>query len=318
MTEPLVSVIVATYRREDTLRDALDSLRKQTYRNFEIILVDDNDLDAWNEKVERISQTFSRENPEITLRCIANHPHLGSAEARNAGVAIANGEYVTFLDDDDIYLPEKIAAQVLTMAAYSADYSVTDLDLYYTNEKLSEHRVHSYITSTDRDSLFKYHLLYHLTGTDTMMFRCDYLQRIGGFGSIDVGDEFDLMLKAIDGGGKFIYLNRCDVKAYVHIGDEGLSSGARKIHGENRLFALKKKYFAGMNSAEIRYIKVRHYAVLAFAGLRMKRPIYAFQNGVRSFAADPVQCVRLCFERRASGNKTVRSDTAFGEEKYDR
>lgn len=293
-----VSVIVATYRRQNSLKAALESLAKQSYKDFEIVLVDDNGSEEWNEKVSKIVADFSESFPEAVLKLIVNNPNQGSAKARNTGIAEAKGKFITFLDDDDIYLPEKLKNQVEYMEENKSDYSITDLELFNESDVLIDRRVRSYIKAYDSKSLFEYHFMYHITGTDTMMFTKEYLNEIGGFDAIDVGDEFYLMKKAIEGGGKFGYLNCCDVKAYVHSGEEGLSGGQGKIDGENQLFEFKKSYFEKMDRKTVKYIKMRHYAVLAFANIKMKKPIQILKNGILSFVTQPVGCCKLLLTRK--------------------
>ena len=174
------------------------------------------------------------------------------------------------------------------------DYSVTDLYLYNENDKLIDRRVRDGITSTEPDALLEYHLKYHITGTDTMMFRKEYLTKIGGFAPIDVGDEFYLMQRAIEGGGKFGYLHGCEIKAYVHTGENaGVSSGKGKIRGENELFNYKKQYFSKLEPRAVRYIKARHYAVLAFAEVRRKKYGAFLKNSIKSFFSSPVACLKI-------------------------
>ena len=227
---PTVSVIVATYRHDDMLQRALESLALQTYNDFEIILVDDNSDDAWNRKVSGIVYAFSSKYPDVQIELIVNSDNLGSAETRNVGIRCSKGKYITFLDDDDIYLPEKLEHQLSTFIKEDADYGITDLYLYNNNDKLIDKRIRNYITSYSKDALLKYHLMFHLTGTDTLMFKKEYLDSINGFDPIDVGDEFYLMQKAIMAGGKFCYSPHCYVKAYVHSGHGGLSSGERRLY----------------------------------------------------------------------------------------
>ena len=133
----LVSVVIATYRRDESLKKALLSLSEQTYNNIEILLIDDNDDPVWNEKVSQIKNEFSAQFPNIDCSLIVNHPNLGSAKARNVGIFAAKGSYITFLDDDDIYLPKKIEVQLAAMVKENADYGFTDLYLYNENEKLT-------------------------------------------------------------------------------------------------------------------------------------------------------------------------------------
>lgn len=283
----LVSVVVATYKREAELKNALESLAKQTYPNMEIVLVDDNGNDEWNSKVSETVEVFRNRYPKIKLECIVNNSNQGSSKTRNIGIHSANGDYITFLDDDDIYLPDKIRKQVEFMETNQCDYSITDLILYNEDDKKINRRIRSYIKETTVESLRLYHLKYHMTGTDTIMFKKEYLIQIGGFASIDVGDEFYLMQRAIEEGGKFGYLPGCDIKAYVHTGDGGLSSGDGKIKGENALYEYKKTFFNQLEAGDIRYIKMRHYAVIAYAELRRKNYVKFISNAMKSFFASP-------------------------------
>lgn len=283
----LVSVVVATYKREAELKNALESLAKQTYPNMEIVLVDDNGNDEWNSKVSATVEVFRNRYPKIKLECIVNNSNQGSSKTRNIGIHSANGDYITFLDDDDIYLPDKIRKQVEFMETNQCDYSITDLILYNEDDKKINRRIRSYIKETTVESLRLYHLKYHMTGTDTIMFKKEYLIQIGGFAPIDVGDEFYLMQRAIEEGGKFGYLPGCEIKAYVHTGDGGLSSGDGKIKGENALYEYKKTFFDQLEAGDIRYIKMRHYAVIAYAELRRKNYVKFISNAMKSFFASP-------------------------------
>ncbi len=282
-----VSVILATYRRDFFLHRALDSLMGQTYREIEIIVVDDNADADWNGRVSDILKDFPH------VRYIKNEINSGSAKSRNIGIAAAKGEYVTFLDDDDEYLPEKVERQVAFMRENGLDFCVTDLMLYNEDGRLIDKRIRSYINDASEKALFREHLLHHITGTDTMMFKKSYLESIGGFDEIDVGDEFYLMAKAIKGNGKFGYLPECSVKAYVHTVTDGLSSGDSKINGENGLYEYKKQWFRELDGKSVRYIKMRHYAVLSFAELRRKRYGAFIKNGFFSFVIAPIKCVKL-------------------------
>lgn len=292
-----VSIIVATCHRNGELRRSLDSLAAQTYQDIEIILVDDNGNEAWNSLVAEIVADFKKKNPEMTICTIVNKTNLGSARTRNVGIEEAKGKYITFLDDDDIYMPEKISKQVAFMEAGQLDYSITDLELFNKDDKLIDRRIRSYITDTSKEALQEYHLKYHLTGTDTLMFRRDFIMKIDGFAHIDVGDEFYLMQRAIDAGGKFGYLPCCDVKAYVHTGEGGLSSGDGKIRGENALYAFKKDYFKRVSAKTRRYIRMRHYAVIAFAEIRRKRYVAFMVNALKAGLCAPVQCVEMVLHR---------------------
>ncbi len=298
-----VSIIVATYRRGQELARALESLATQTYPRIEIVVVDDNANDEWNFKVAQIIENFKNTHPVITLNYIVNNTNQGSAKSRNIGIYEAKGEYITFLDDDDIYLAEKVKNQVEFMIDGEYDYSITDLYLYGEDDKLMDKRVRYYVKDTSKDSLQTYHLKYNLTGTDTMMFTKDYIVKIGAFAPIDVGDEYYLMQRAIDGGGKFGYLNDCQIKAFVHKGEGGLSSGEGKIKGENALYEYKKQVFKNIDAKTRRYVRMRHYAVIAFAEHRRGRKLKFVTNSFKSFFSAPIACMKMFLEKMREKEK---------------
>ena len=285
-----VSVIIATYRRNETLKRAIESVLNQTYNDIELIVVDDNADAEWNTEVSNIV------NIHPAVKYIQNKENKGSAKTRNIGISEAEGEFITFLDDDDIYLSEKIEHQLNDMIKHNADFSVTDLLLYNERDKLIDKRIRSYITDYSPEQLLKNHLMHHITGTDTLMFKKSYLEKIGGFPPINVGDEFYLMKEAICGGGKFIYTKGCYVKAYVHSETDGLSSNMSKINGENALYEYKKTMFGSLDKKSVRYIKMRHHAVLAFAYLRMNKYGKFILQAAKSFFCSPLSSVMLLLD----------------------
>lgn len=294
-----VSVVVATYRRSKELKRALISIAEQTYKNIQIVLVDDNADEKWNKAVLLIVEEVRKLHANIDIIYVVNKTNQGSAETRNIGIRASAGEFITFLDDDDVYLPEKVELQLEFMINNNCDYSITDLDLYDVNDKLVSRRVRNYITDNSSEALAKYNLKYHMTGTDTMMFKSDYLEKIGYFPLINIGDEFYLMQNAIENTGKFGYLKGCHVKAYVHTGEGGLSSGDGKIAGENAIYEYKKQYFHKLDRQTVRYIKMRHYAVLAYAEMRRKRFFPFVRNTFRAFFAAPISFIKMImFERK--------------------
>ena len=300
LKEPLVSVIVATYRRDKELKRALASLANQEYTNFEVLLVDDNAQEEWNHKVEHLVEKW-RAKTNIPLIYIQNQENRGSAASRNLGIERSNGEYVTFLDDDDKYEKEKIRHQVKHMLQKNSDYSITDLALYKENGKLEEVRTRYYLNGENLDDasrLLALHLLHHMTGTDTLMFKKMYLKQIGGFPPIDMGDEFYLMKEAITSGGSFSYLPLCDVKAMVHTKTEGLSSKESKINGEHVLYEYKKQFFDLLKKKEIQQIRMRHHLVLAYAYLRNREYISFVIQGCKSVCSAPIACLRLVCRRK--------------------
>jgi glycosyltransferase involved in cell wall biosynthesis len=104
----LVSVIIPTYNRALIIKDAIQSVINQTYTDYEIIVVDDGSTDNTSNVINDIR------NHSGKVRYI-HQENKGRSAARNSGIRAARGNYVAFLDSDDIFLPEKLSVQVMTL-----------------------------------------------------------------------------------------------------------------------------------------------------------------------------------------------------------
>lgn len=107
MTLPLVSVVIPTYNKSQFIEKTLMSVIKQTYKNTEIILVDNGSTDDTRSRI----QDFTSRNMG-NFKIINLENNLGPSNARNEGILASSGKYVFFLDGDDIFFPEKISVQV--------------------------------------------------------------------------------------------------------------------------------------------------------------------------------------------------------------
>lgn len=104
MSTPFVSVILPTYNRSRTLGRAIDGVLAQSYRDFELIVVDDGSTDGTEGLLAAVADS--------RLRVIKGSQRRGAAHARNAGIRAARGQLVAFQDSDDEWLPGKLECQV--------------------------------------------------------------------------------------------------------------------------------------------------------------------------------------------------------------
>lgn len=104
----MVSAIITTHNRIDVLPRAINSVLSQTYNDIELIVVSDGSTDGTNEYMKSYEQ-------DNRVRYISYSPGHGGNYARNQGILNAKGEFLAFLDDDDEWLPEKIAKQVAVL-----------------------------------------------------------------------------------------------------------------------------------------------------------------------------------------------------------
>lgn len=107
----LISVVIPTRNRCDRLAAAIASARAQTWPNLEIVVVDDASSDATPAYLQRLAAE------DQAVRVVRNETPLGGGGARNAGISVARGKYVAFLDDDDEWLPDKLTRQHALLAS---------------------------------------------------------------------------------------------------------------------------------------------------------------------------------------------------------
>ncbi|MCX7936088.1 MAG: glycosyltransferase family 2 protein [Chlorobi bacterium] len=112
---PLFSVIIATYNRSWAIERAIESVFAQTERSWELIIVDDGSTDDTLVRIQPYA--LAAQNVYVVVQ--ANH---GTGAARATGIRLARGEFITFLDSDDTYLPEHLAVR----KQYIADYPTCD------------------------------------------------------------------------------------------------------------------------------------------------------------------------------------------------
>ncbi len=106
--DPLVSVVIPTHNRARLVERAVKSVLGQTYRNLELIVVDDASTDDTEEAIRGFG--------DARIRYVRHHANIGAPAARNTGISIARGEYIGLLDDDDEWFPMKLEKQIAKFA----------------------------------------------------------------------------------------------------------------------------------------------------------------------------------------------------------
>ncbi len=133
--EPLVSINVPVFKCEKYVLRCLESVKAQTYKNLEIILINDCTPD---DSVS-IIQEFIAANPELNIKLFSNEKNLGLSLTRNAGIEQSSGDYIYMLDSDD-YMPEK-AIETLLRLAQETDAEVTIGQTMCYDSKISDYRL---------------------------------------------------------------------------------------------------------------------------------------------------------------------------------
>lgn len=150
--EPLVSVVIPVYNVKSFLTDCVDSVIKQSYKNIEIILVDDGSTDGSGD----ICDKYSQEHSNIIS---VHQKNAGLSEARNTGIKAATGKYIYFLDSDDFIVEDAIRLLVTEAEHYNSDFVFFDASVIdEVGNPLDDNRYirkQNYVKLTPSTEMFK-------------------------------------------------------------------------------------------------------------------------------------------------------------------
>ena len=273
MTTPpaeLVSIIIPTYGRPEHLTCAIDSVLTQTYKEIEIVVVDDNPPGSTGRtNTEKLLGKYSN-NERIKL--IKHNNNKGGALARNTGVHASSGDLITFLDDDDTYHPEKIEKQVMHMKAGDLSVSLCASTIV----------VHDKISGTydcqPRGTCLKEFLLFGAAVTPMIMLRRTLFMEVDGFEDTPRFQDHVFMIKIHERNATCGIL---PLKLYT----QNIHSGARVSYSpKSRLgYEIKHKFearnFSVLSEKEIdRVIFRQSIALLGFT--TQEKGLMAGLNGI--------------------------------------
>jgi len=180
---PLVSVVLPTYNRWPMIAEAVESVLAQTFRDFELVVIDDGSTDN---TTRLLSSCDSR------LR-VLSQPHTGVAAARNAGVARSRGKYIAFLDSDDLWLPAKLAIQTDFMEQNSQMQICQTEEIWIRDGMRLNPKMRHRKPSGD---IFQRSLELCLVSPSAVMMTKELFDLTGGFDeSFPVCEDYDLWLR---------------------------------------------------------------------------------------------------------------------------
>ena len=259
-----VSVIIPSYNLKQYLGEALQSVKDQTYRNWECIIVDDGSTDG---SIELAREWASRDSRFILIEMGGG----GVCHARNRGVAAAEGEYIIFLDSDDILMP-----RCLEMAVDVLDHEHDAVIVYGKAEQFGK-GVKTKILDTppfSMETMLGRNCIYV-----TAMVRADDFRAAGGF-SPDMEDgleDWDLWLGILEGGGTVRQLDEVFFRYRIRkdsrnkqISDERLSALRRKIW-EHHSHLYSHYFLDPRESVEYKRVEYRCNKWERFPGIRIYR-----------------------------------------------
>ena len=188
MQRPFISVVIPTYNSENFITKTLETVCSQTYNNYEVIVSDDGSTDNTVKTVRAVFDRYGHRENKVLI-----NSHEGAAAARNRGIEVANGDWISFLDSDDLWFEKK-----LSMVADCILQNEVDVICHSVIEKSSEKEIlvkrydfHNYKVSPFL-SLYRSNSL----GTSAVTVKKNLLVEAGLFDkSLPVAHDYDLWLR---------------------------------------------------------------------------------------------------------------------------
>jgi glycosyltransferase involved in cell wall biosynthesis len=192
---PLVSIVVPCHNAERWVADAIHSALAQTHTATEVIVVDDGSIDGSGDIIRSFDE-------HIKFKFI---DHYGAAHARNRGVQMASGEFIQFLDADDILFPHCVKRKM--EVAWSEKADVVYSGGFFFNLEANTGTYESHAPPKNDLPGLAAHIIRSSLVTTILLCRRDRLLRIGGFDEqLTNGQEHDLLLRLALTGAKFAYV----------------------------------------------------------------------------------------------------------------
>lgn len=247
--EIIFSVVIPTYNRADQLKDCLDSLLKQTFKHFEVLVCDDGSTDNTAEVVRSFQQQG------LNIRYFFNENWGGPAYPRNVGIANAGAPWVCFLDSDDIWYPQKLEKCRPYIERY--DLICHDFDIMGKNGPRNKIRTYN----------FREHVFENLMTrgcsivTSSVCARKDILQEAGGFAedkTLIAVEDFDLWLRLARKGYAFKVINE-SLGAYWTGGGNITAASNKQIDRINAVYGKHLDFLKHNRKAAGQAIASQHY-----------------------------------------------------------
>jgi len=273
----LVSVVIPTYNRSNLIADAMDSVNVQTYRPIQIIVVDDGSEDDTEQKVENWKSAHAHD-VELSVQYV-QQVNQGGNVARNRGIMETSGEFVAFLDSDDLWHPSKLEKQISVLTGDA------EIGAVYCGLQQVELESGKVVEVNDRTfpqgNILDQMLIHDVTApTSTYVVRREVFDKVGCF---DIGlqarQDWDMWIRV-----SATYKIGCVPEALVdfrdHTGPRTFSNPEKEIHAYHRIMekyaelravcplfvrqSAKASFYRRMGRVHLHYKQERFQALLFY------------------------------------------------------
>ncbi len=195
LTKPLVSIIITYYKKKDYIFKTINSIINQTYNNFELIFVYDDNNEKDLKYIKKIIKKIKNK------KLIINKKNIGVAKSRNKALKFCKGSYIAFIDSDDIWKKIKLEFQIKYMINNKIDFSCTSFDVINDEDKI--------LRSRKVSKQIKYNELIksNIIGLSTVIISKKIHSKIK-FPNLNTQEDFALWLKLLRQGVKLFSINK--------------------------------------------------------------------------------------------------------------
>jgi glycosyltransferase involved in cell wall biosynthesis len=275
MDAPLVSVICLCYNHARFVKEAIESVLRQTYARIEIIVVDD----ASTDNSVAVIQEVLRPYPEIQF--LALKQNVGNCKAFNQGLALAHGVFVVDFATDDVMMPERIEKQVALFSALDPSYGVVFTDAEYIDERGGFLRYHyeylfrkGLIANVPTDNVYAAVLRRYFIAAPTMLVRREVFTAIGGYDETLSYEDFDFWVRS---SRRFNYAFLNERLTKIRIVTASLSKGWYKQNDPQ----LHSTYLVCKKAVDLNRTAEDHEALLTRIRYELRQSVFS-QNYVEA------------------------------------
>lgn len=213
--EELISIIIPAYNTEKYIAECINSVLHQTYQNFEAIIIDDGSIDDTGRIIDEFG---ANEKRIISL----HQKNEGVSAARNNGLKIAKGKYITFMDSDDYVDPEWLEKRLINMKIYDADMCMCGCD-YVRKDPECTKKIHSAQKAFD-EKTFTLKLCYmedvfpdyEITSVCGTLFKREIIDGILFNKQVSIGEDFLFKFEALQRAKKIVCIENKLYKYRIH------------------------------------------------------------------------------------------------------
>jgi len=254
---PEVTVLMPVYNGERYLREAIESILRQTFTDFEFLIIDDGSTDGSAATVKGYN--------DGRIRLVENEQNIGLTRSLNRGLHLARGEYIARMDADDISLPERLAEQARHLDQHP-EVAVATSGWELIDECGQSLARHSHPLSSEE--IYYFLTFFNCVHHSSVLFRKDFVMRLGGYDeAVKYSQDYDLWLK-VSRLAKIAMSKK--VLTRFRLSESSVSSRfkADSINHSDMIFA---KHLTGLTGGEVSTANILHFRLRMLD--RRKAPI---------------------------------------------